>query len=129
MNFWFINCISLKKSYQDAYDAITELNMWKYIKNHRIKSFLLHNDPVMRQLYKLTIKSCILHENTYEYIMYNMKQIANQGYYKWEMMYIKRYRPDLYVAGKTINRILYDVLSSPYYRKGRDRINAMFSEE
>lgn len=128
-NFWFIECISLKKSYEDAYDSITQLEMWGYIKHFRIQSFLLNPNPIMRQLYKLTIKNCILHENTYENIMHNMKQIAIHGYYKWEIMYIKKYRPDLYVAGKTINRIIYNVLSSPYYEKGRKRINSMFSEE
>ena len=128
IRFWFIESKSLKKSYDDAYDSITQMNMWAYIKNHKIKSFLLYPNPVMRQLYKLTIKNCILHNNTYEHIMYNMRQIAIHGYYRWEMMYIKRYRPDLYVAGKTINRIIFYVLSSPYYKKGKERITKMFED-
>lgn len=126
--FWFIETQIIKNTYEDAFDAITVLDLWDFIRKHRMRSFLLHPLPIFRQLYKLTIKNVLLSDNTYEMIMHNMKYMSVNGYNKWEMYYIKRHRPDLYVAGKTINRIIYDIYSNPNYKKGRQRIEKMFKE-
>lgn len=126
--FWFIETKSIKNTYEDAFDAITVLDLWDFIRKHKIKSFLLHPLPIFRQLYKLTIKNVILSDNTYEMIMHHMKYMSVNGYNKWEMYYIKRNCPDLYIAGKTINRIIYDIYSDPNYKKGRERIVKMFKE-
>lgn len=126
--FWFIETKTIKNTYEDAFHAITVLDLWDFIRKHRMRSFLLHPLPIFRQLYKLTIKNVLLSDNTYEMIMHHMKYMSNNGYHKWEMYYIKENRPDLYIAGKTINRIIYDIYSNPYYKKGRERIEQMFKE-
>lgn len=116
----------VRLTYNDAYEAINVLGLWEFIQKHKIKSFLLYPLPIFRQLYKLSIKNVLLSENTYEMIMFHMKKIACIGYCKWEKEYIKSYYPHIYIAARRIDKILYDVFSNPFYKKGRERIEKMF---
>lgn len=125
-NFDIIETISLRNDYISCYNSISELDLWNYIKKHKIKSFLLHPEPIFRQLYKLSSKYTLYHDNVYESIMRQMKIISEIGLENWKIQYIKIHRPDLYVAAKFIANRIYDILSNPNYKWGRKRIKKLF---
>lgn len=124
--FQIIETINLRNDYISCYHSICELNLWDYIKKHKIKSFLLHPEPIFRQLYKLSSKYRLYHDNVYESIMKQMKIISEIGLENWKIQYIKLHRPDLYVAAKFITNRIYDILSNPNYKWGRKRIQKLF---
>ena len=126
-NFYFVKDPFFNKCFTDAYNAITILDFWEILKKP-ILSFTSYYNFEFNQLERLADKDGIHNGSSYGFTMRNMELIAKYGWDYWKLKYIKDNRPDMIVAAKHITNILYFVLSSPFYKKGRCRILGMLKK-
>ena len=128
MKFWFFHNKVLSNIYNMYFNAITELELWDYLKVHTIKSYITHQDDRFKQLYKRITELSLPNTYTYNFIMKQMNQIAQVGYDIWEYTFIEKHFPEYITSAKLICNQCYDILSSPYYSWGRKRIMKNYDE-
>ena len=78
--------------YTTAYDAITKLELWNYIKNFNEDSFMFSNSPKIMRIYnKIEELGYTGHSGaSFGYIMRNMEYIAKYGIEKFAQEYMKK---------------------------------------
>ena len=79
--------------YKTAYDAITKLELWNYIKDFQEESFMLSNSPNITRIY-----------NKIEELGYYGHSGASFGCIMRSMEYIAKYGLDTFIQEYTKNR-------------------------
>jgi hypothetical protein len=91
--FDFINDNSIKEFLQSAHKAITNCEMWDWIRTSKITSFMYDNGPEMQKIRKEMEKDPINMEHSgssYGWIMREIEYVAKYGYSKYEEAFNKR---------------------------------------
>lgn len=89
--FDFEESAMMRTCLQDAYDAVTELNLWDYLRDTHFDSFTYYhgsNVELHDQLLKLVDKNNIHSGASYGITMRNMECIAKQGFAEWKRNYL-----------------------------------------
>ena len=75
--------------YETAFNAITQLELWNYMKNFRGESFMFSNDPEVMRIYKkIEQLGYVGHSGcSFGCIMRTMEFIANNGIERFEQDY------------------------------------------
>jgi hypothetical protein len=93
INFDFEKSPMYRMCLQDAYDAVTALNLWEYLKHTEFESFTYYNGPNIElhdQLLKLADKHNVHSGASYGITMRNMEGIAKKGFEAWKAEYISK---------------------------------------
>lgn len=80
---------------QDAYEAVTELNMWDYLRDNHFESFNFYHGPnreLHAKLYALVDKRNIHSGVSYGITMRDMESIAKVGFENWKRKYIATHK-------------------------------------
>ena len=91
--FSFINDISTKELLQSAHKAITNCEMWDWIRTTQITSFMYDNGPEMKIIRTQMDKDPINRNHSgssYGWVMREIEYIAKYGYSKYEEDCCKR---------------------------------------
>jgi hypothetical protein len=91
--FDFINDNSIKEFLQSAHKAITNCEMWDWIRMSQVTSFMYDNGPEMKKIRKEMDKDPInmYHSgSSYGWIMREIEYVAKYGYIKYEEACSKR---------------------------------------
>ena len=74
----------------DAYNAVTELELWDYLKNNTFDSFTFYHGPnqeLHQSLLEKADKSNMHSGASYGITMRNMEKIAKKGFEPWKQEY------------------------------------------
>tara|TARA_Y100000813_G_C24063215_1_gene305016 strand:+ start:96 stop:494 length:399 start_codon:yes stop_codon:yes gene_type:complete len=118
---------------KDAYDAITELNLWNWVNEGKEKKVRAYEKcecnkkcdclKKLERLENLADKSCLHSGSSYNWTMAVMNNISKTGYYNWKWRYIKNnykreYRKAHYLCFK-----LAQYYTDPSYLMCRKRLH------
>ena len=86
--FDFITESSMRICLQDAYDAVTELDLWDYLKQNEFESFTYYHKRPDREVHDALLTKADrsgLHSGaSYGITMRNMEHIAKHGFDAWK---------------------------------------------
>lgn len=89
--FDFEQSATMRTCLQDAYDAVTELKLWDYLRDNQFDSFSYYHGPnieLHETLLKLADKNNLHSGASYGITMRNMESIAKKGFDRWKTNYL-----------------------------------------
>lgn len=133
-DLWFINDELWKLCICDAYNAVLLCDLYNFIKDNEIKSFMYFsydNSEIQAKFKKLSHLADIknLHSGaSYACTMREVESMIKKGFLEWKYDYIKKHHKFI------INKIIYiqklykKVISNPNYKLCRNRLNNEYLE-
>jgi hypothetical protein len=91
MLFDFEESTSMRACLEDAYAAVTELDLWDYLRDNTFESFTYYKGDDLElhnRLQALVDKRNIHSGASYGITMRNMESIAKEGYEAWKLKYL-----------------------------------------
>jgi hypothetical protein len=91
MLFDFEESTLMRTCLEDAYDAVTELDLWDYLRDNTFESFTYYKGPdeaLHAKLLALVDKRNLHSGASYGITMRNMESIAKEGYETWKLNYL-----------------------------------------
>ena len=126
-DFYFVRDPLLKTQCSHAYRAITQLNLWGFLKEGRVYSYLypVHDIATHDILYRAIVWECVQFKD-YTVIMRTMEYISKYGWDDWKVNYIYAYRLDMVRAVRIISHRMFEVLYDPSFELCRRRLRNEF---
>jgi hypothetical protein len=130
--FYFVSDSFSKNAFEDAFNAISELNLWKSLQQNyseQITDFMytLQNKPQdYDKLIRLFDKRMMHSRVSFVKTLLVMEHIAKYGFDDWKFKYIKVNRLDMVQSITTISDYYYESISNPNFLLCRKRLQNEF---
>lgn len=88
--FEFVNSRMMKTVLEDAYLAVTEMELWEYLRDNTFESFTFYDGPnraLHQQLLEKADRSGLHSGASFGITMRNMEKIAKFGFEHWKREY------------------------------------------
>ena len=130
--FYFVSESFSRNAFEDAFNAISELNLWKSLQNNYSEQvidfmYTLQNKPHnYDKLIRLFDKRMMHSRASFVKTLLVMEHIAKYGFDDWKFKYIKVNRLDMVQSIKTISDYYYESISNPNFLLCRKRLQNEF---
>lgn len=133
-DLWFINDELWRLCICDAYNAVIKCNLYDFVKDNEIQSFMYFshdNNEIQEKFKKLSHLADIknLHSGaSYACTMREVERMIKKGFLEWKYDYIKDHH--IFVINKItyIQKLYKKVISNPNYKLCRNRLNNEYLE-
>jgi len=132
--FLFVKDRYTREAYEDAFDAVTFLNLWDELRARgcgRIEEFLKSQTTKpdrYDQLVRRADRRMMHSRASFRHTMKIMEDIAVHGWYAWKWDYIQTHRSDVMVAVRRFLSKCVECVSNPAYRACRRRLLREYRE-
>ena len=130
--FYFVSESFSRNAFEDAFNAISELNLWKSLQQNYSEQvidfmYTLQNKPHnYDKLIRLFDKRMMHSRASFVKTLLVMEHIAKYGFDDWKFKYIKVNRLDMVQSIKTISDYYYESISNPNFLLCRKRLQNEF---
>lgn len=130
--FYFVSDSFSKNAFEDAFNAISELNLWECLQQNyseQIIDFMytLQNKPKhYDKLIRLFDKRMMHSRASFVKTLLVMEHIAKHGFDDWKFKYIKVNRTDMVQSIQKISNYYYESISNPNFLLCRKRLQNEF---
>ena len=130
--FYFVSESVSRNAFEDAFNAISELNLWKSLQQNYSEQvidfmYTLQNKPHnYDKLIRLFDKRMMHSRASFVKTLLVMEHIAKYGFDDWKFKYIKVNRLDMVQSIKTISDYYYESISNPNFLLCRKRLQNEF---
>lgn len=94
--FFFVKDELQKQMLIDGYEAVLKCNMYDYIKNNDIDTYMFTDDENILKLYEFADKNNLHSGWSYGWTMAAIDSIVKDGFYNWKYNYIMGTNKNLY---------------------------------
>ena len=128
-DFYFVRDHIFKKQCTHAYDVITYLQLWDFLKVNRVYSYLypVHDVLIHDKLFNAIVGDYVT-AHDYTTIMRSMEYISKYGWDDWKLNYIYAYRLDIVKAVNVISHYMFNSLYDPSFQMCKRRLLREFHE-
>ena len=130
--FYFVSEFVSRNAFEDAFNAISELNLWKSLQQNYSEQvidfmYTLQNKPHnYDKLIRLFDKRMMHSRASFVKTLLVMEHIAKYGFDDWKFKYIKVNRLDMVQSIKKISDYYYESISNPNFLLCRKRLQNEF---